>query len=151
LALYYLDTSALVKLYIREPGTERLLRLTRPAANHRFAVLAIAQVELRSALRRRQRAGDIEETVATGLVERFAHHLEAKFLRQSLNEAVLEMACALIDRHPLRAYDAVQLAGCLILRATPAAEQPIFVCADVQLLEAAEAEGLAILNPESET
>jgi predicted nucleic acid-binding protein len=121
LALYYLDTSALVKLYIREPGTERLLRS------------------------RDQRP------IATGLIQRFAQHLEAKFLRQSLSEAVLDMACGLIDRHPLRAYDAVQLADCLILRATLVTEQPIFVCADVHLLEAAEAEGLVILNPESQT
>jgi predicted nucleic acid-binding protein len=72
------------------------------------------------------------------------------FLRQSLGEAIIETACGLIDRHPLRAYDAVQLAGCLILKATIPAEQPTFVCADVQLLEAAEAEGLAILNPEAQ-
>ena len=126
-----------------------MLSLARPEAKHRFAVLAISQVEFRSALRRRQRAGDIEENIATGLIQRFSQHLEATFLRQSLGEAVLDIACRLIDRHPLRAYDAVQLAGCLILRATHATEQPVFVAADSQLLDAAEAEGVAILNPES--
>ncbi|SPF56522.1 putative Ribonuclease VapC [Candidatus Sulfopaludibacter sp. SbA4] len=150
MALYYLDTSALVKLYIRETGTERMLRLAHPEFNHRFAVLAISQVEFRSALRRRQRAGDIDQGTVAGLIQRFTQHLEATFLRQSLGEAILELACGLIDRHPLRAYDAVQLAGCLFLKANVPAEQPTFVCADLQLLEAAEAEGLAILNPESQ-
>jgi predicted nucleic acid-binding protein len=150
LALYYLDTSALVKLYIREPGTERMLRLARSGLNHRFAVLAVCQMEFRSALRRRQRAGDIEQEIASALIERFTQHLEAMFLRQSLGEAIIEITCGLIDRHPLRAYDAVQLAGCLFLKGNSPAEQPIFVCADIQLLEAAGAEGLATLNPEAQ-
>jgi len=75
--------------------------------------------------------------------------LEARSLPQTLSEAVLETAGALIDRHPLRAYDAIQLAGCIILRSRTASELPIFVAADEKLLEAAEFEGLPILNPES--
>ena len=71
MALYYLDTSALVKLYVREAGTEQLLRLASRRANHRFAVLTITQVEFRSAIRKRERAGDIDNSVATDLINRF--------------------------------------------------------------------------------
>jgi predicted nucleic acid-binding protein len=147
LALYYLDTSALVKLYIREQGTERLLQLAANA-NHRFAVLSLAAVELHSAVRRRARAGDIEESVAADLLGRFARHLESKLLRQTVSESVLEAALRLVDHYPLRAYDAVQLAGCLILRASTAMDSPVFVSADREQLQAAEAEGLVSLNAE---
>jgi hypothetical protein len=147
LGLYYLETSALVKLYVREPGTERLLRLVSRSANHRLAVLALSQVELRSAIRRREREGDIDSLLASRLIERFDQHLEGRFLRQMVNDAVLDAALVLADRYPLRAYDAVQLAGCLALRVTSQRDDPVFVCADRQLLLAAESEGLASLDP----
>ena len=147
MALYYLDTSALVKLYVREPGTDRLLRLTKPEFNHRFALLAIAPVEFRSAIRRRQRAGDIEKPIAVEIINRFTRHIETMFIQQAVNEAVLDTASGLIDRHPLRAYDAVQLAGCLVLKAMSGKEGPIFVCSDRPLMEAAESERLPSLDP----
>ena len=147
MALYYLDTSALVKLYVREAGTDKLLWLTKPGFNHRFALLAIAPVEFRSAIRRRQRAGDIEAAVAVEIINRFTQHIETKFIQQAMSEAVLDTASRLIDQYPLRAYDAVQLAGCLVLRAMSGKEDPVFVCSDRPLLEVAGSEGLPLLDP----
>ena len=147
MALYYLETSALVKLYVREPGTDRVLRLASRAANHRLAVLALAQVEFRSAVRRRQREGDIDKGLANKLIERFGQHLRARFIQQLVNDPVLEQALDLLDRYPLRAYDALQLAGCLVLKSISGGQDPVFVCADRQLIAAAEAEGLAALDP----
>lgn len=146
MALYYLDTSALVKLYIRESGTERLLQLAANA-NHKLVILALAEVEFRSAIRRRQRAGDIADSAADGLLRSFARHLESRFLRQTINDSVLETALHLIDLYPLRAYDAVQLAGCLIFRTSAGLQSPVFLTADREQLQAAEAEGLAALDP----
>jgi predicted nucleic acid-binding protein len=146
-ALYYLETSALVKLYVREPGTERLLRLANRTAHHRLAVLALAQAEFRSAIRRREREGDVDGALATRLIERFEQHLQGRFIRQLVTDSVLEKALDLIDRYPLRAYDAIQLAGALVLRTAGESEDPVFVCADRQLIAAAEAEGLAALDP----
>lgn len=147
MALYYLDTSALVKLYVREPGTEQVLRLASGTAGNQLAVLALDQVEIRSALRRRERAGEIGGTVVIQLLERFQRHLEAVFLRQVITEAMFDVACALVDRHGLFALDAVQLAGYLALRTSSGANTPIFVSADRQLLEAAEAESVPVLDP----
>jgi len=147
LALYYLDTSALVKLYVREPGTEQVLRLARGAAANQIAVLALAQVEIHSALRRRERAGEIASAAVVQLLERFHRHLEAVFLRQVITEATFDVACGLVDRHGLFALDAVQLAGYVALRTASGANTPIFVSADRQLLEAAEAELAPVLDP----
>ena len=71
MALYYLETSALVKLYVFEPGTERLVSLTASSAGHRFAILALAQVEFRSAIRRQERGGEISPSEADSLIESF--------------------------------------------------------------------------------
>jgi uncharacterized protein len=147
LVLYYLETSALVKLYIREAGTDRLLQLASNAVENRFAVLTLSQVELRSAIRRREREGDISPKLAGLILDRFQQHLETRFLRQVLTDAVLDGASEMIDRYALRAYDAIQLAGCLTLKITGGTESPTFVCSDQQLLEAAHSEQLTILDP----
>ena len=136
-----------MKLYIREAGTDRLLQLASNLAENRFAVLALSQVEFRSAIRRRQRTGDIDSKMAGLVLDRFDQHLEARFLRQVLTDSVLDVASEMIDRYALRAYDAVQLAGCLALQTAVGAESPVFVCSDQQLLEAARSELLSVLDP----
>jgi predicted nucleic acid-binding protein len=147
LALYYLETSALVKLYVYESGTERLLALTASDAGHRFAILSLAQVELRSAIRRRQRGGEIPDYAADELLESFRRHSEGKFLIQSFSDSLLDIALALVDGYALRAYDAVQLAGYLLIRSISGTEEPTFVCADKALLSAAVNEGCPVLDP----
>jgi hypothetical protein len=146
LARYFLETSALVKLYVQEPGTDRLLPLISDGPDNQLAVLAISVVEVRSAIRRRQRAGDIDASAATAILKSVQAHMETRFIRQMINETVIDTALEMIDRYALRAYDAVQLAGCLVLCAI-AAEAFTFVCSDPQLLEAARSEQLAVLDP----
>ncbi len=145
MSLYYLDTSALVKLYVREPGTEAMLLLAGRAAGHTLVILSLTRVEFRSAVRRRQRAGDVPPAAAEELITRMDRHLQDRYTTQPVTEAVMEEASGLLDRHALRAYDALQLAGCLTLR-SKVTERPSFVCADRQLLEAAVQEGLAVLD-----
>ena len=147
MALYYLETSALVKLYVYEVGTDRLLNLASQSAGHKFAILSLAQVEFRSAIRRRERNGEVPSIAANELLEIFQRHVEGRFLMQPVTNFVLDGASVLVDRYALRAYDAVQLAGYLILRTTSGSEEPIFVCADNILLAAAQSEGLIVLDP----
>ncbi len=128
MAFYYLETSALVKLYVRESGTERVLALANRTSENRLAILGLTQVEFRSAVRRRERNGEIPPLVATQLLETFKRHLETRFVSQTINDFVLDVASALVDRHALRAYDAVQLAGYVALRGSTGTDVPVFVC-----------------------
>ncbi|MBI4478714.1 MAG: type II toxin-antitoxin system VapC family toxin [Acidobacteria bacterium] len=146
MALFYLDTSALVKLYVREPGTDQMVRLANPATGNRLAVLALARVEFRAAVRQRERLGDVPHATAATLIARMEQHFQSLYLVQLVTEAVIEEASALLDRHALKGYDAVQLAGCLALQST-LKEPPSFVCSDRQLLRAAELERLPVFNP----
>lgn len=148
MALLYLDTSALVKLYVQETGTERMLELAHPDAGNSLAIVSLARIEFRAAVRRRERLGDIDAALADGLIQRFAKHLAGSFQVQPVNDAVLEESAGVIDRHGLRAYDGVQLGGCLALRSTVGTSIEVqFVCADQTLIEAAQAEGLTAINP----
>jgi predicted nucleic acid-binding protein len=147
LALYYLETSALVKLYVFELGTERLLGLAANDARNRFAILSSAQVEFRAAIRRRQRNGEIADYAADEVIESFRRHSEGKFLIQSFSDSVLDIALVLVDSYALKGYDAVQLAGYLLQRSILGSEESTFVCADKVLLSAARNEGCPILDP----
>ena len=86
------------------------------------------------------------DDLADQALERFDRHLRSRFLRQAVTDQVIDLAQELIARHFLRAYDAVQLAGCLTLK-TVSQETPVFVCSDRGLLAAAEFEDLVTLDP----
>jgi len=147
LASYYLETSALVKLYVRESGTDKMLRLAQTCGPRKMTVLALSRVEFRAAIRRRERLRDIEAGFGHDLRVRFDRHWEQQFLIQPVTETVLADAVLLIDKHPLRAYDAVQLAGCLVFRTGTEPEPVVFVSADRDLLAAAAHEGVTVLDP----
>jgi uncharacterized protein len=150
LPAYYLDTSALVKLYVTEPGTAQMLRLANPDYGYTLAVASITRVEFRAAVRQRQRGGDLPEGQADSLIARLERHFQDVYLVQPITEALLEEASGLVDRHSLRAYDAIQLAGCVSVQ-FQMKERPVFVCSDRRLLAAAEREGLIVLDPAADS
>ncbi len=143
---FYLETSALVKLYVHEAGTESMLELVaRP--DTRLAVATIARVELRSALRRRQRAGEFAADVVDGILSRVDRDLADLFLVQPIDAVVVERALGIVDRRGLRAHDALQLAACAILGSTLTEEPLVFASADRELVSAADAEKMDTLDP----
>ena len=146
MALLYLDTSALAKIYLNEPGTERMRELASCASGNRVAICSITQVEFHAAIWRRRREGGLDDEEVGLAIELFNARLETDLLRCPVDDRTLNRAAELTSRHPLRGYDATQLAACLVLE-TRMGESPTFVCADRRLLTAAEAEGLAVLDP----
>lgn len=56
---YFLDTSALVKRYVPETGSNWIQSITDGAANYDLTISEITWVELHSALSRRQREGSM--------------------------------------------------------------------------------------------
>ena len=146
MALLYLDTSALVKLYLDEPGSERVEELASEDSDHDLAICSITQVEFHAAIRRRRREGGLDDEEVELAIELFNGRLRDDFLRRPVDDRTLDLASSLTARHPLRGYDAVQLAACLDL-ARAERDPPTFVCADRTLLTAAEAEGLPVIDP----
>ena len=146
MALLYLDTSALVKLYIDEPGSERMEELASEDSGNRVAICSITQVELHAAIWRRHRIRELDDEEVELAIELFNGRLETDLLRCPVDDRTLNRASELTSRHPLRGYDATQLAACLVLE-TRLGESPTFVCADRALLTAAEGEGLPVIDP----
>lgn len=117
--VYYVDTSALVKRYHVEPGSDRIDQLfADPTAS--FLTASLTLTELTSALDRKVQDGTI-------------------------THAVLQAALAVVARDLLEEFwlDALHLAALLSVREAA----PILVSADHRLLDAARQEQLAVLNP----
>ncbi len=110
--IYFLDASALVKRYVREPGSDTIRSLF--VRRRRMAVSALSAIEISAALWRRAREHDLDGDIAAGLVARATSDM-TEMLVVEPRGAVLDLAAALVAKHPLRAYDAMQLASALRL------------------------------------
>jgi predicted nucleic acid-binding protein len=143
---YFLEATAFAKLFVREPGTDALIRLMETVEDNRKLISASTPLEVYAALRRRQRAGAISAEDAAAALEIL--RLEAaRTVQEPLNPAVLEAARQLLDRTALRWPDTLQLAAALVARDMFQNTEIIFVSASPQLLEAAKAEGFHVIDP----
>ena len=146
---YFLESTAFAKLFVLEPGTDALIRLMESVEDNRKLIAASAPLEVYAAIRRRERAGDISSESAASAFE-ILRIEAARMVQEPLNPAVLEAARQLIDRSRLRWTDALQLGAALVAREMFRGTEIVFISALPTLLEAARAEGLHSLNPESD-
>lgn len=138
--LYYLDSSVLVKSFVREAGSPRVRELTRSKP---VATCALASVEIRSAVARAVRDGRLSDDDAARIEARLVR-LWSRMTVVEPRGRTLALAGELVGRRALRAYDAVHLASALRL-ASDAGVAVTFGCADEALRAAASAEGLRLL------
>jgi len=133
----FLDTSALVKLYVPEAGSAEVERLAD--ADPVIHVGSLAEHEFLSAILRRVRLSQMSSSEASTSLEEFRGWLLARANTVQFGPPVSDRARDLLERHHfagLRLLDAIQLACCL---AVPGAEM---VLADRALARVAEAEGV---------
>ena len=127
----YLDSSAIIKLIIREPETDALADALQRWPDRVSA--ALARVEVHRALRRagRPKAAHVRaDTVLDALV----------LIR--LDEPVLARAAAFTTPQ-MRSLDAIHLAAALTIGDDPDA----LITYDVRLARVAAQEGLTVLHP----
>jgi uncharacterized protein len=149
MAVYFIDSSALVKRYVNETGSAWILRLFDPASNNRVLIAAITGVEIIAAISRRERSGSIASTNAKALCDQFRHDYRSDYQIVKITDNVISSGMILSETYGLRGYDAVQLAvGCAIKAVCLASGVLLtFVSADRELNTSALREGMAIENP----
>lgn len=140
--ILYLDTSALVKLYVDEDDA----MLVRDAVSDAQLVgtSEIAYVELRSALARRYREGAIDGAAYRRVVRDIDADWQQLFLIV-VSSQLARNAGGIAETYRLRAYDAIHLASSLVLQ-THAEEPVTFACWDKSLQTSAAAAKLHILG-----
>jgi predicted nucleic acid-binding protein len=147
---YFFDSSALVKAYIDEAGTN-WVRTILDDPQHRILISALAEVEVTSALTRRFREGDLTEVELDQACEELTLDC-ATYILVEVTRQILEAAVSSARTHSLRAYDAIQLASAIAVRTALLtvqgnANEFAVVSADKALNDAARLEELQVEDP----
>ena len=131
----FFDTSAYVKRFVEEVGSDKADEITQKATEIGLSILCFP--EMMSALNRKQRTGFLNEndylTLKTDIVEDIE---DAELI--NLSPGVLAKATGLLEKHVLRSLDALHIACAFEWQAD------LFVSSDERQLEAALDSGLMI-------
>jgi len=137
--ILYLDTSALVKLFVTEEHSPEVRTVARLAGT--CATSRVAYVEAFAALARREREG-LDPAVAQGIRESF-EAAWSNLMVIEVSRTITVRAAALARIHALRAFDAVHLASAQEVFET--APDMVFACFDDRLNQGAKAQGMRTL------
>ncbi len=144
---YFLDASALVKAYTHEPGSRWVRQVLGRSATRAF-ISPLSGAEVLAAIARKERLGELDLATRERVAAAFRKDYRRRFAHTALTASVIEKAMTLVLGHPLRGYDAVQLASALLLPAVSSQLRSLlFVSADSALLRVARQMGLATENP----
>jgi len=155
MGVLYLDSSAVVKIYIPETGSpwvRSLVEAVTPEGEweNEIALAKIGIVEVVAAIAKRRRMRDITAEQQKKLIANFLDDCVERFAKFDADDSVIKLAVDLAQRHPLRGYDAVHLATAITLSRTLVASKlpPLaFISADDVLCTAAKGERLLAENP----
>jgi predicted nucleic acid-binding protein len=150
MSVYFFDSSALTTRYIVETGTNWVLNTAAARNGHTILIAQIAPVEIFSAVSRLKRENRVTARTSRAIRLYLERHVFREYDVIMLSNSILAAAQDLLEKYPLRAYDAVQLASALDShhRLLQAGLSPlIFVCADTRLVAVATNERLSVYVP----
>jgi uncharacterized protein len=149
MAIYFLDSSAVVKRYVHEIGSERVASILDPSAGNHAWIAGLAGPEVVAALARRAHLGGLPSADAAAAIDRFRREFGAVFGVVDVTAQIVTRAMHLAERRFLRGADAIQLAAVLRVHELSAAhgESCTLVSADTELNQAAAEEGIAVEDP----
>jgi len=138
----YFDSSALVKLYVEEEGSNLLKQFLQD--NPLLATSKVAYAEVRAALARAWREEILGETEYQEAVSMFKEDWPHMVALEISND-VLQKVDLLLDRYRLRGFDALHLASALVLLRSNPEEDVHAVCWDARLWDCFRREGFLLL------
>ncbi len=141
--MIYFDSSALVKRYLREAGSESVNAIL--LSEETIVTSKLAYPEILSAFMRKHRAGELIRKSLRSVIDQ----LESDWKHFSIvefHDDLFPTIKALIEKYPLKGADTVHLSSALWLKHT-VREDLRFVASDLNLLKAAESENLHTMNP----
>ncbi|MEW6210582.1 MAG: type II toxin-antitoxin system VapC family toxin [Acidobacteriota bacterium] len=143
--IWFVDSSALVKRYVKETGS---VWLRSEIVKNEVLISQLTPVEISAALGRKYRRGVISKFVFYQARRILVYHLNGQQYKViNLSQRIVNEAFRLTFERSLRAYDAVQLASALIASARFDLSRFVFITADSDLEAAAQAEGFQTDNP----
>ena len=151
----FLDASAVVKYYVLEPGSTWIREVLDAKADltglalNTVIIADVSVAEVASAFSVLHRTGRLSSRTRDAVYDRFIDDLLRRYSLAGSGRDRFYGAARLTQQHPLKAYDAVQLAVALRQNQSllTVRQTLTFISGDRTLLTAAAAEGLAVDNP----
>jgi len=145
--ILYLDTSALVKRYFREPYSDDVISRWKSATQ--IVTSFVAYAETIASIYRKKREADLADTLIRKIADSFRQDWES-FIRVEVNDELNGYINRLVEGHPLRGFDAIHLASAMVIHER-LPEDFVFACFDDRLARTARSEGLETFPPGDET
>ena len=148
--IYFLDSSAVVKRYVNEVGSDWITNLTDPTSANSIHIVRITGAEVVSGIARRARGKSISTIDAAAAIALFDHHFAYGYVVAEVSPRLVSLAMKVAETYALRGYDSVQLAAALQLNSACTAigiVGPVLVSCDDELNAAAISEGLMTDDP----
>jgi len=136
----FLDTSALAKHYVEEPGSKELEDLLLSSVKE-VTVSTLAFPEFSAAVSRKVRNKEFSERMASEAMKEIEIDWNDLFVKIPLFEDLAKQAASLTIRFPLKGADAIHLVSAVACGAD------LFIASDLQLLKAAKRICLHFYNP----
>jgi predicted nucleic acid-binding protein len=144
----FFDTSALVKLFHREIGTDFVMQIVNNTQN-KLCISELTIIEFFNAMYRLYRELHINDEQLSNLICEFDRECN-RFLIVSLNEIVIKEARQILinlgKNIPLRSLDALQLASYNLVYEN--GKDWAFVTSDNRLIEVLQSIGMKVINPQ---
>jgi predicted nucleic acid-binding protein len=148
--VFYLDTSALVKRYRTEQGTDVVEQLlANPLPEDRFFISFLSIIELTSGILRLLKGGQLREDTANEILAGFRRDVRELFRVWPLNDEAAVDALTAVEEHRLRSTDAMHLATAQKIASLAPGARVVMVSSDRELLDASAAAGLITLDPQT--
>jgi predicted nucleic acid-binding protein len=138
--ILYLDTSALVKIYVEEISSAEVRDNAKEAEG--LATSRIAYAEARAAFARKRREQGLSRAGYRAVVNDLDQDWDDYFI-VDVSESVVRAAGILAEHHALRGADAIHLASAVTL-GKQMGQGVTFLCSDGRLAAAAGKEGLRL-------
>jgi predicted nucleic acid-binding protein len=147
LRIIYFDTSALVKRYVEEKGTQVVVDLIM-SSDMLITTSILTYPEMKAAFTKKLRLKEMSKESYKEAIENFEKDWSMPvFSIIGLTSQVANLAGSLVERNVLKTLDAVHLASALTVK-EHFGIQVLFVSSDDRLDKAASSEGLEVMNPE---
>ena len=140
--ILYLDTSALVKKYFKEFGTNDVIAKWKEAMG--VVTSAVTYAETMASIHRKKREADLPKNIFNKITASFQNDWAGFFCLEVTND-LNGLINKLLFKHLLRGFDVIHLSSALFIRQN-IHEDFLFACFDEKLNHAAKMEGLNTLH-----
>jgi predicted nucleic acid-binding protein len=139
--ILYLDTSAFLKKYFRETGSDEIIARWKDATG--IVTSSVAYAEALASIHRKKRDLKSNNDIFENIIHLFRRDWHS-IIRVEVTDELNDWIDKMDSHYPLRGFDAIHLASALIVH-DRLPEKFLFACYDNKLLQAAQSAGLQTL------